>query len=159
VNCGSRWWRWPEEFQYAVDHWSRFATIVNSSAFHAECGDAGSAIDNKLHFYEIVARASFVWSPPGMGWDCYRTWEAIYLGAIPIILRTGGALDRDPDRVYDDLPVLMLDSYTQVTEKLLQKTLQSFSSRRFNWAKLTWPYWNSAWRQLANGSTHTAQLT
>ena len=29
---------------------------------------------------------SFVASPPGNGWDTHRTWEALYLGCIPIVL-------------------------------------------------------------------------
>jgi hypothetical protein len=146
VNHGSHWWRRDEiDPGYANDRWSTFAIIANKSTIHAECGgDSRSPI----HYFEILARASFVWSPPGAGWDCYRTWESIYLGAIPVIMRTGGALDG----VYADLPVLMLDSYTQVTEELLQETLQSFSSRSFNWAKLTWPYWSSMWRQLSTSS-------
>jgi len=30
----------------------------------------------------------FILSPPGNGNDCHRTWEALYLGAIPIVLKT-----------------------------------------------------------------------
>ena len=33
----------------------------------------------------LVKRSSFVLSPPGNGADCHRTWEAIYLGAVPIV--------------------------------------------------------------------------
>ncbi len=33
----------------------------------------------------LVSRSKFVLSPPGNGPDCHRTWESIYLGAIPIV--------------------------------------------------------------------------
>ena len=33
----------------------------------------------------LVKRSSFVLSPPGNGADCHRTWEAIYLGSVPIV--------------------------------------------------------------------------
>ena len=26
-------------------------------------------------------------SPPGNGIDCHRTWEAIYLGSVPVVLK------------------------------------------------------------------------
>lgn len=39
--------------------------------------------------YRAVARQyRFIASPPGNGPDCHRTWEAMYLRAIPIVLRS-----------------------------------------------------------------------
>lgn len=34
-----------------------------------------------------VGRSRFVISPPGNGLDCHRTWEAIYLGSVPVVLK------------------------------------------------------------------------
>ena len=39
-------------------------------------------------YYIHIARSKFVLSPPGLGMDCYRTWEALYLGSIPIVLNS-----------------------------------------------------------------------
>jgi hypothetical protein len=36
-------------------------------------------------YRELVKASKYVLSPPGNGPDCHRTWEAIYLGAIPIV--------------------------------------------------------------------------
>lgn len=36
--------------------------------------------------FRTYSQYLFVISPPGAGPDCYRTWEAIYAGAIPIVL-------------------------------------------------------------------------
>ena len=33
----------------------------------------------------LVSRSKFVLSPPGNGPDCHRTWESIYLGAVPVV--------------------------------------------------------------------------
>jgi len=38
-------------------------------------------------FKDQISKSFFVLSPPGNGLDCHRTWEAIYLGAVPIIRR------------------------------------------------------------------------
>lgn len=34
----------------------------------------------------------FLMSPPGAGLDCYRTWEALLLNQIPIVIKTGGGV-------------------------------------------------------------------
>jgi hypothetical protein len=36
-------------------------------------------------YLKILKQYKFVASPPGNGIDCHRTWEAIYLGVIPIV--------------------------------------------------------------------------
>ena len=36
-------------------------------------------------YLELVSQSKFVLSPPGNGPDCHRTWESIYLGAVPIV--------------------------------------------------------------------------
>jgi len=50
-----------------------------------------------------------VMSPPGNGPDCYRTWEAIYLGAVPIVLRSTLAVS-----LAADLPIWVVDSWEEV---------------------------------------------
>lgn len=39
-------------------------------------------------YLKLVSQSKFVLSPPGNGPDCHRTWESIYLGAIPIVLKS-----------------------------------------------------------------------
>jgi len=38
-------------------------------------------------FYERCARAWLVWSPEGLGWDCFRHYEASACGSVPVINR------------------------------------------------------------------------
>ena len=38
-------------------------------------------------------------------------------------------------------PVIIVEDWSEVTEELLQKTLVDFSTRRFNYDKLTSQYW------------------
>ena len=35
-------------------------------------------------YFELLNRYRFVASPKGNGVDCHRTWEALYLGVVPI---------------------------------------------------------------------------
>ena len=77
----------------------------------------------------------FVLSPRGGGYDCHRTWEALILGCIPIV-KTSGL-----DPLYEDLPVCIVESWSDVTAEYLQKYLESIKHKRFNYDKLTLKYW------------------
>jgi hypothetical protein len=67
-------------------------------------------------YYTQLGRAKFVLSPPGRGWDCYRTYEALAMGAIPIVRR------QEPlNQVVAGLPVLVVDDWTTLTPERLVK--------------------------------------
>ena len=67
-------------------------------------------------FLEKMTRCKFVLSPPGNGIDCHRTWEAMAMGAIPIVQRFPPM-----DPLYANAPVLIVDKFTDVTQTLLQE--------------------------------------
>jgi len=54
--------------------------------------------------WEIYGKYAFVMSLPGHGWDCYRTWEALGLGAIVITVHS------PLDELLRDYRVIFLDS-------------------------------------------------
>jgi len=69
-------------------------------------------------YYNGLAHAKFVASPMGHGRDCYRTWEALALGAIPVMLSSNSSqLDRAK---YEGLPVLWVDRWEVVTPDFLE---------------------------------------
>ena len=82
----------------------------------------------------------FVLSPKGGGYDCHRTWEAICLGCIPIVKRSGLS------PLYDDLPVLQVNDWSEVTGGLLYKTIDEFHTREFNLEKVKLDYWSQLFR-------------
>lgn len=70
----------------------------------------------KSPYKEYLAKLKkyqFVISPPGNSVDCHRVWEAIYLGVIPVIEMS---LTME---YFDDLPILFINSFNQVTPELL----------------------------------------
>jgi hypothetical protein len=77
----------------------------------------------------------FVLSPHGNGYDCHRTWEALILGCIPIVKTS------EIDILYEDLPVLIVNNWSEINIDLLKKTISDFKSRAFNFEKLTLKYW------------------
>jgi hypothetical protein len=59
-------------------------------------------------YREMISNSAFVLSPPGNGADCHRTWEAIYLGAIPIVLKKYWPFG------HLDLPVLAVEDWSEI---------------------------------------------
>jgi len=112
--------------------------------------EAIQQINRKLVFYEPnpVRRTlswerqtdfAFVLSPHGNGYDCHRLWEALVLGCIPIV-KTSVL-----DGLYEDLPVLIVKEWSDVTKELLENTIEAFKTKHkaneFNYDKLTLKYW------------------
>ena len=86
-------------------------------------------------YYSDLQHSEFVLSPRGVNPDCYRTWEALYAGSIPIVERTG------IEQLYEDLPVIIVDSFKNLTRELLQKAKAELATKTFNLRKLHSQYW------------------
>lgn len=102
------------------------------------CSDIASQLGStKLHraapveYRRALSESRFVLSPAGNGFDCHRTWEAMYLGAIPILRRVHWPF------IKQSLPVLIVDEW----EDLLGLDLNAISMPR----NLTWSedFWHS----------------
>ena len=92
-------------------------------------------------YLQQLSTSKYILSPSGMGWDCYRTWEALILGCIPILetyYRQDGLY-----RTYDDLPVLWVDHYDNVTPSLLEREYPKIllRAKEYNFEKLTNQWW------------------
>jgi hypothetical protein len=85
---------------------------------------------------------AFVISPHGNGLDCHRTWEALVLGCIPIVKKS------DIDALYDDLPVLILNNWSDLNQDLLDNTIECFKIKTFNYEKLTLKFWIDKMRKI-----------
>lgn len=114
--------------------------------------DAKENVPQSLVFYEptIITREqswknqcqyAFVISPFGVGLDCHRTWEALLLGCIPIL--------KKPPLVnlFNHLPVLIVNDWSDVTKELLQQTVTLFASKQWNLQKLYLSYWTKQIRK------------
>jgi hypothetical protein len=52
--------------------------------------------------------------PPGNGIDCHRIWECIYLGVIPILLRSPCT-----EKIHTKFPSVLLDRWEDFNEELI----------------------------------------
>jgi len=63
---------------------------------------------SQLATWHAYSQFPFVLSLAGNGLDCHRTWEALYLGAAVITLRS------PLDALYEGLPVIILDDIEEI---------------------------------------------
>ena len=128
-----------------IKAYSNFHFQMNTKFSH-DRRDAINMINKEIVYYEPTEikrietwknqlTYAFVISPHGNGLDCHRLWEALVLGCIPIV-RTSPL-----DKMYIDLPVLILNKWGDLTQELLEKTVNSFKDKIFNYDKLTLKYW------------------
>ena len=113
--------------------------------------DAKNKIPNELMYYEPtkvpridswkkMIEYKYVISPLGNGLDCHRTWEAIILGCIPIVKKSG------LDPMYEGLPVLIVNDWSDVTQDLLDNYKPDYSGIN----KIKLEYWINLFNMYKN---------
>ena len=99
------------------------------SAVASMLGSRALSHASPFEYRRAVADSKFVLSPAGNGFDCHRTWEAMYLGAIPIVRRVHWPF-RDKQ-----LPVLVVNEW----EDLLDMDLRFFQvNQNSTWSADFW---------------------
>lgn len=93
-------------------------------------------------YYTELSKYKMCLSPPGAGLDCYRTWECMYLGVVPIVLRTEGM-----ESLFENLPVILL-SLEELENLTINKLYEEYiniikkiSTNKIQWEKLHLSYW------------------
>ncbi|CAF0878058.1 unnamed protein product [Adineta ricciae] len=100
---------------------------------------------NLIDVYRRNREHSFWLSPRGNGLDCHRTWEALYLDMIPIVWNSSLNV------LYENLPVVVIHDYKEITEEFLNEKLKKISTTKFYLMKQTYrmeKLRNAYWRRL-----------
>ena len=118
-----------------------------SSTTHSERGPMVDLFRNKpyCHFESCfknhegyltdLARSQFVLSPRGNGLDCHRTWESLLMGSIPIVRESS------LDPMYENLPVLIIKDWNEITEDLLKTKYEEMTSKNYQMDNIYINYW------------------
>lgn len=128
---------------YHVGTNQRVRSLAAEAMSFSRHGHMGEFLKTGLYFEE-VRRTKFVISPPGNGIDCHRTWEAIYLGAVPVVLT--GTLDK---ALTDSLPILEVQDYrdfSALPDEELDSLYETLTKRPVAMAFLA--YWKRLLREL-----------
>ena len=87
-------------------------------------------------FLYNLSQSKFVICPIGNAIDCHRNWEVLYMRRVPV-------MKRHPylEELFKEYPVLFVDSYSEVTKKLLEKNDYLFDQmQEMDLLLLTLPY-------------------
>ena len=146
-NSNPFWER--KRFAYANYH------FLMNTKYGYDRKDAFTKIDKELVYYEPnkVSRLitwnkqidyAFVMCPHGGGLDCHRNWEALCLGCIPIVKTS------PIDHLYNDLPVLIVKEWDEISQELLNNTISEFKKKfennKFKYEKLSLKYWTDLFK-------------
>ncbi|MCL4360887.1 hypothetical protein M1446_00855 [Candidatus Dependentiae bacterium] len=86
-------------------------------------------------YLKDCTESKFVLSPRGNGLDCHRTWEIFLMGAYPIV-KTSAC-----DKMYEDMPVLIINDWNEVTEDFLNTKYEEMKNKKYNHEKIFADYW------------------
>ncbi|CAB4582174.1 unannotated protein [freshwater metagenome] len=70
----------------------------------------GLVLNTRVHsktIHKLMRKSLFIPSPAGNGLDCHRTWEALYLGSVPVVLKKEFCGD-------ETWPVHVVDSWEEL---------------------------------------------
>lgn len=79
----------------------------------------------------------FCLSPPGRGLDTHRTWEALMVGTIPIVLSSS------LDSLFEKLPVVIIDNIEIITEEYLNAKYKELHNKEYDFSIIYSEYWKS----------------
>ena len=94
-------------------------------------------------YVRVLQDHYFVACPSGHGYDTHRLWEVLLAGSIPVVVST------PMDSMYEGLPILIVEGWTQITEPLLQETLSDFRKRSWNTRKIFFPWWRALVKNIS----------
>lgn len=131
-----------------VKAYANFQFLMTTRYGKVDRMEAYTTIPKQLVFYEPLKctrdicwqnmiQHAFVISPHGNGLDCHRTWEALCLGCIPI-LKTS-----ELDPLFQDLPVWIVNSWSEITEENMKGKINEFRERTFRYERLELEYWRT----------------
>jgi hypothetical protein len=101
-------------------------------------GSPLATLDARETFLRAMRTHSFVLCPRGNGLDTHRLWEALYMGAIPIVHDPQGAL-----RTFHDLPILFVNEWSDVTKEFLAEQEPLIRAKVWNAGRLTLEWWTN----------------
>jgi len=129
----------------AREEWSSFCELIESLK-PLSSNIIPSIVDREIKInvtnpecYDKWIEYKFILSPPGTGFDCHRTWEAVLVGVIPIVLSS------TLNELYYNLPILVVDTYDIITEHFLNieydKIINKIMNKKYNMNQLELEYW------------------
>ena len=97
-------------------------------------------------YFKKVREYKFIFACEGNGFDTHRLWEILYQNSFPVVLRSDWSISLQ----WLELPILLVDSVTDITPSLLEEFLSR--NENFN-SELTPQLWIPFWKNLIHAKT------
>jgi len=81
----------------------------------------------QLDYYQKLRDFKYCISPRGTGIDTHRVYESLLFGVIPIVKKN------ELSDLYENLPVVLVDEWNDVTKEFLEDNYQENIDRYMNW--------------------------
>lgn len=91
-------------------------------------------------YLNSLVQHKFSLCPRGNGIDTHRLWESLYCRTIPIVKR------HIANRTFEDLPILFVDDWSQITEDFLHNEYERMKTIKWNYSKLSASWWGKQFR-------------
>lgn len=103
-------------------------------------------VESRVSFHEMMrlcARHKFVFSPPGVGFDAFRTWEIVAIGSVPVVIDD----ERMDLRLFDDFRTVRLPNVIHAfTPTDLETRMNAVSDATDEYpAALYTSFWQDRW--------------
>ena len=123
--------------------WRIVKQTVSSEMITDKCLSSIPQAEYQMWLDDVINH-HYVLCPRGNGIDTHRLWETLYLGRIPVVKRDSN------NKYYEELPILFVDSWEEVTEHLLWSSIDRFSdSSRFDLKMMKMSWWKEHITRLA----------
>lgn len=132
--------------KYAVP---RRKTLYVNTALHSGRGEAYEKLKKVLkmplknryglsmdEYIQDLQEHKMVWSPPGGGVDCYRHYEAMMMGSVPVVEEHPLA-----ERLLANMPVIWYKNIEDLTAKYLEQQYSRVKSQKHDLRPLFSWYW------------------
>ena len=83
-----------------------------------------------MSVFILMRKTLFVPCPRGNGLDTHRIWEALYLGAIPVVLNS------DRFAALEGWPILFIEEWKEIIEKSREELEAAYDSLKIPYGEL-----------------------
>lgn len=117
-----------------------------------EKGFAYNANSDFEDYMKILKTYKFCVSPPGRGIDVHRTWEALMVGTIPIVMSS------PLDSLYEKLPVVIVDDFSVINHDFLNEKYAGMLQKKYDFSILYSDYWEKEIHKCKTETKYTAVI-
>jgi hypothetical protein len=128
---------------FTVQNNSRVRGLVSSlipqmpKSYRLKVESPSMSNEGRVNYLANLRRTNFVLCPEGNGMDTHRLWETLYMGGVPVVVKS-----RYLDPIYFQLPLVRLESWRDLLNpEILERKWSEVQQFEWNESILSQTYW------------------